>query len=71
MRRTTGRLYVRLVTEKDADRANALFHALPNSGREQLASDDVAAVRSAAPMLTELEQVWRRWSTTTSSPAVG
>ena len=29
------------------------------SGREQLASGDVAAVRSAAAMLTELEQVWR------------
>lgn len=29
------------------------------SGREQLASGDVEAVRSAASMLTELEQVWR------------
>lgn len=29
------------------------------SGREQLASGDVAAVRSVAGMLTELEQVWR------------
>jgi DNA-binding transcriptional ArsR family regulator len=29
------------------------------SGREQLASGDVAAVRSVAFMLTELEQVWR------------
>src|SRR4029079_7431003 len=29
------------------------------SGREQLASGDVAAVQSAASMLTELEQVWR------------
>lgn len=29
------------------------------SGREQLASGDVAAVRSVAAMLTELEQVWR------------
>ena len=29
------------------------------SGREQLASGDVAAVRSVASMLTELEQVWR------------
>ncbi|AFR50096.1 MULTISPECIES: ArsR/SmtB family transcription factor [Gordonia] len=28
-------------------------------GREQLASGDVAAVRSVAAMLTELEQVWR------------
>ena len=28
-------------------------------GREQLASGDVAAVRSVATMLTELEQVWR------------
>lgn len=28
-------------------------------GREQLASGDVAAVRSVAVMLTELEQVWR------------
>ncbi|NKS21568.1 metalloregulator ArsR/SmtB family transcription factor [Rhodococcus hoagii] len=28
-------------------------------GREQLASGDVAAVRSAASMLTELEDVWR------------
>jgi DNA-binding transcriptional ArsR family regulator len=28
-------------------------------GREQLASGDVAAVRSVASMLTELEQVWR------------
>lgn len=28
------------------------------SGREQLASGDVAAVRSVAGMLTELEQVW-------------
>jgi DNA-binding transcriptional ArsR family regulator len=29
------------------------------SGREQLASGDVDAVRSAAAMLTELEHVWR------------
>jgi DNA-binding transcriptional ArsR family regulator len=29
------------------------------SGREQLASGDVAAVRSVAALLTELEQVWR------------
>ena len=29
------------------------------SGREQLAKGDVAAVRSVAFMLTELEQVWR------------
>ena len=29
------------------------------SGREQLASGDVAAVRSVASMLTELEQIWR------------
>jgi DNA-binding transcriptional ArsR family regulator len=29
------------------------------SGREQLASGDVTAVRSVASMLTELEQVWR------------
>jgi DNA-binding transcriptional ArsR family regulator len=29
------------------------------SGREQLANGDVAAVRSVASMLTELEQVWR------------
>ena len=29
------------------------------SGREQLASGDVEAVRSVASMLTELEQVWR------------
>ncbi|MGH3716227.1 MAG: ArsR/SmtB family transcription factor [Micromonosporaceae bacterium] len=29
------------------------------SGREQLASGDVDAVRSVASMLTELEQVWR------------
>jgi DNA-binding transcriptional ArsR family regulator len=29
------------------------------SGREQLASGDVAAVRSVASMLTELEQEWR------------
>jgi DNA-binding transcriptional ArsR family regulator len=29
------------------------------SGREQLASGDVQAVRSVAAMLTELEQVWR------------
>lgn len=29
------------------------------SGREQLASGDVAAVRSVASMLSELEQVWR------------
>jgi DNA-binding transcriptional ArsR family regulator len=29
------------------------------SGREQLASGDVEAVRSAAALLTELEQVWR------------
>lgn len=28
-------------------------------GREQLASGDVAAVRSVASLLTELEQVWR------------
>ena len=29
------------------------------SGREQLASGDVAAVRSVASLLSELEQVWR------------
>lgn len=29
------------------------------SGREQLASGDVDAVRSVSSMLTELEQVWR------------
>ncbi|AOD20854.1 transcriptional regulator [Rhodococcus sp. p52] len=29
------------------------------SGREQLASGDVAAVRSVASMLTEMEQLWR------------
>jgi DNA-binding transcriptional ArsR family regulator len=29
------------------------------SGREQLASGDVAAVRSVTSMLTELERVWR------------
>lgn len=29
------------------------------SGREQLASGDVTAVRSVASMLTALEQVWR------------
>lgn len=29
------------------------------SGRQQLASGDVAAVRSVASLLTELEQVWR------------
>ncbi|MGV0810564.1 metalloregulator ArsR/SmtB family transcription factor [Mycolicibacterium boenickei] len=29
------------------------------SGREQLASGDVQAVRSVGSMLTELEQVWR------------
>jgi DNA-binding transcriptional ArsR family regulator len=29
------------------------------SGREQLASGDVEAVRSVASMLTELEEVWR------------
>ncbi|OBI96672.1 ArsR/SmtB family transcription factor [Mycobacterium asiaticum] len=29
------------------------------SGREQLASGDVAAVRSVASMLTELEHLWR------------
>ncbi|OBJ50897.1 helix-turn-helix transcriptional regulator [Mycobacterium sp. 1423905.2] len=29
------------------------------SGREQLASGDVTAVRSVASMLTELEQLWR------------
>ncbi|KWX21590.1 MULTISPECIES: ArsR/SmtB family transcription factor [Mycolicibacterium] len=29
------------------------------SGREQLASGDVDAVRSVGSMLTELEQVWR------------
>ncbi|MEV4412914.1 metalloregulator ArsR/SmtB family transcription factor [Catellatospora sp. NPDC049609] len=29
------------------------------SGREQLASGDVTAVRSVTSMLTELEQVWR------------
>ena len=29
------------------------------NGREQLASGDVAAVRSVASMLTELEQLWR------------
>ena len=29
------------------------------SGREQLATGDVEAVRSVAAMLTELEQIWR------------
>lgn len=29
------------------------------NGREQLASGDVAAVRSVASLLTEMEQVWR------------
>ena len=29
------------------------------NGREQLANGEVAAVRSVASMLTELEQVWR------------
>lgn len=29
------------------------------SGREQLASGDVEAIRSVASMLTELEEVWR------------
>src|SRR5580765_1243815 len=29
------------------------------NGREQLASGDVAAVRSVASLLSELEQVWR------------
>ena len=29
------------------------------SGREQLASGEVEAVRSVAAMLTELEQIWR------------
>ncbi|WP_229566120.1 ArsR/SmtB family transcription factor [Rhodococcus sp. RDE2] len=29
------------------------------SGRKQLASGDVAAVRSVASMLTEMEQLWR------------
>jgi DNA-binding transcriptional ArsR family regulator len=29
------------------------------SGREQLAGGDVAAVRSVASMLTELEEIWR------------
>ncbi len=29
------------------------------SGREQLASGDVAAVRSVTAMLTDLEQIWR------------
>lgn len=29
------------------------------SGREQLASGDVAAVRSMASMLVELEEIWR------------
>jgi DNA-binding transcriptional ArsR family regulator len=95
------------VTEKSADRADALFHALADrtrrdilrrvlagehsvsalaakydmsfaavqkhvavlenaglltkrrSGREQLASGAVEAVRSVAAMLTELEEVWR------------
>ena len=95
------------MTEDNADRADALFHALADrtrrdilrrvlagehsvsalaakydmsfaavqkhvavlekaglltkrrSGREQLASGDVQAVRSVASMLTELEQVWR------------
>jgi DNA-binding transcriptional ArsR family regulator len=100
-------LYICLVAEESADRADALFHALADrtrrdilrrvlagehsvsalaatydmsfaavqkhvavlekaglltkrrSGREQLASGDVAAVRSVASMLTELEQLWR------------
>ncbi|HEY5857254.1 MAG TPA: metalloregulator ArsR/SmtB family transcription factor [Aldersonia sp.] len=95
------------MAEEDADRADALFHALADRtrrdimrrvlagehsvsalaaeyemsfaavqkhvavlekaglltkrrrGREQLANGDVAAVRSVASMLTELEQVWR------------
>jgi DNA-binding transcriptional ArsR family regulator len=29
------------------------------SGREQLASGDVEAIRSVASMLTELEEIWR------------
>ena len=100
-------MYLGGVTERDEDRADALFHALADrtrrdilrrvlagehsvsalaakydmsfaavqkhvavlekaglltkrrSGREQLANGDVAAVRSVASMLTELEQVWR------------
>jgi DNA-binding transcriptional ArsR family regulator len=100
-------LYIGLVTETSADRADALFHALADrtrrdilrrvlsgehsvsalaanydmsfaavqkhvavleraglltkrrSGREQLASGDVEAVRSVASMLTELELIWR------------
>ena len=95
------------MTEKNEDRADALFHALADrtrrdimrrvlagehsvsalaakydmsfaavqkhvavlektgmltkrrSGREQLTSGDVEAVRSVASMLTELEQLWR------------
>ncbi|WP_019814208.1 ArsR/SmtB family transcription factor [Saccharomonospora saliphila] len=95
------------MTEKDEERADALFHALADrtrrdimrrvlagehsvsalaaeydmsfaavqkhvavlekagllakrrSGREQLASGDVTAVRSVASMLIELEQIWR------------
>ena len=39
------------------DRAGLLTKR--RQGREQLASGDVAAVRSVATMLTELEHVWR------------
>jgi DNA-binding transcriptional ArsR family regulator len=100
-------LYFGGVTERDEDRADALFHALADrtrrdimrrvmagehsvstlaaryemsfaavqkhvavlekaglltkrrSGREQLASGDVDAVRSVATLLVDLEQVWR------------
>jgi DNA-binding transcriptional ArsR family regulator len=100
-------LYIWVVNDESADRADALFHALADrtrrdilrrvlagehsvsalaakydmsfaavqkhvtvleraglltkrrSGREQLASGDVQAVRSVASMLTELEQIWR------------
>jgi DNA-binding transcriptional ArsR family regulator len=100
-------LYFGGVTERDEDRADALFHALADrtrrdimrrvlagehsvstlaakydmsfaavqkhvavlekaglltkrrSGREQLASGDVDAVRSVASLLVDLEQVWR------------
>ena len=35
------------------------LHTKRRSGREQLASGDVQAVRSVASLLTDLEQVWR------------
>jgi DNA-binding transcriptional ArsR family regulator len=38
---------------------NAGLLSKRRSGREQLASGDMAAVRSVTSMLSELEQVWR------------